>query len=150
MINDYVKIYYSRLYERTQKMMENDYEMAKRISSWKRRMIRAWDNIEIIDIKLFEKNTETLDTGTEYSGEVILDLNEINPKYVGVELVITENMKELVNIYRFNMVSSNAGKTVFQSKVLNDIPGTFSYGIRVFPLHEFLPHRQDFALVKWA
>ncbi len=149
MINDYVRQYYTRLYQRTLQMTENDYDMAKRISSWKRRMIRAWDKIEVLDIKLFEKTTETLDTGTEYDGEVILDLNEINPKYVGVELIITENMKELINIYRFNLVSSNSGKAVFQTKILNDRPGTFNYGVRVFPLHEFLPHRQDFGLLKW-
>ncbi len=149
MINDYTRQYYSRQYERTLKMMENDYEMAKRISSWKRRMIRSWDSIEVLEIKLFEKSTETLDTGTEYNGKVVLDLNEINPKYVGVELVITENMKEMVNIYPFQLVSAEVGKAVFQAKILNDRPGTFNYGIRVFPVHEFLPHRQDFGLIKW-
>ena len=149
MINDYVRQYYTRLYERSLKMVDKDYDIAKRISSWKRRMLRSWDNIEVLEIKLFDKNTETLDTGTEYNGEVILDLNEINPKYVGVELVITEGMKELVNVYRFNLVSNQAGKAVFQVKVLNDRPGTFNYGIRVFPVHDFLPHRQDFGVLKW-
>ena len=149
MIKDYTRQYYSRQYDRTLKMIENDYEMAKRISSWKRRMVRAWNNIEVLEIKLFEKSTETLDTGTEYSGEVVLDLNEINPKYVGVELVITENMKEMVNVYPFNLVGKETGKAVFQAKILNDRPGTFNYGIRVFPVHEFLPHRQDFGLLKW-
>jgi len=149
MINDYTRQYYSRQYERTLKMRENDYDMAKRISSWKRRMIRSWDSIEVLEIKLFEKSTETLDTGTEYNGEVVLDLNEINPKYVGVELVITENMKEMVNIYPFQLVSTEVGKAVFQAKILNDRPGTFNYGIRVYPVHEFLPHRQDFGLIKW-
>jgi phosphorylase/glycogen(starch) synthase len=51
MINDYARKYYARLYERSLKMSENDYDLAKRLSSWKRRMIRSWDNIEVLDIK---------------------------------------------------------------------------------------------------
>jgi hypothetical protein len=86
---------------------------------------------------------------TEYDGEVVLDLNEINPKYVGVELVISEGMKELINVHRFNLISCDSGKAVFRAKIVNDSPGTFNYGIRVFPIHEFLPHRQDFGLQRW-
>jgi glycogen phosphorylase/synthase len=149
MINDYVHQYYIRQFERSQKMVENDYETAKRISSWKRRMARSWDDIEILDIKVFERNTDTLDTGTEYEGEVVLNLNEIDAKHVGVEMVITENMKELVNIQPFKLVKSEANKAVFRAKILNDRPGTFNYGIRVYPVHEFLPHRQDFGLLRW-
>ncbi len=149
MINDYIHQYYGKQYERSQKMIENEFDSAKRISSWKRRMIRAWNNIEVLDIKMFEKNTETLDTGTEYDGEVILDLNEINPKYVGVELIITENTKELVGVQPFTLERSEPNRAIFKAKILNDRPGTYNYGIRVYPLHEFLPHRQDFGLLKW-
>jgi glucan phosphorylase len=149
MINDYVRQYYQKQFERSQMMVKNEFDAAKRISSWKRRMVRAWDNIEVVDIKLFEKNTETLDTGTEYEAEVVLDLNEIKPEYVGVEIIITENMKELVSIQPFSLVKAETNKAVFRAKILNDRPGTFSYGIRVYPVHEFLPHRQDFGLLKW-
>ena len=30
-----------------------------------------------------------------------------------------------------------------------DHAGTFKSGIRMFPKNELLPHRQDFAYVKW-
>jgi glycogen phosphorylase/synthase len=149
MINDYKRQYYERQYERSQRMVENEFEAAKRISSWKRRMVRAWNNIDIIEIKVFEKTTETIDTGTEYEGEVILDLNEINPKHVGVELIVTENMKELVNVQPFTLEKSEPNRAIYKTKILNDRPGTFNYGIRVFPVHEFLPHRQDFGLLRW-
>ena len=149
MINDYINQYYSRLYERSQKMIANDFEMAKKISAWKKRMSRAWSSIQVEEIKLFEKNTETIETGVEYPAKVVLDLNEINPDNVGVELVITENAREIVSIQQFVLVSSSGGKAVFETKVQNERSGTFTYGIRVFPIHEFLPHRQDFALLKW-
>ncbi len=149
MINDYTKQYYNREYERLTKMKANDYEMAKQISSWKKRISRSWNNIEVIDVKMFEQNTETIDTGTKYYGKVTLDLNEINPSQVGVELIVSENMKELVSLQQFKMIESKEGIAVFEIEVLNEHAGTFNYGIRVYPVHELLPHRQDFSLIYW-
>ncbi len=149
MINDYVNQYYTKQYQRLLKVKENDYEMAKQISSWKKRMTRSWNNIEIIDVKLFEQNTDTIDTGTKYHGQIVLDLNEINPSQVGVELIVTENMRELVSIQQFKLIDSKDGKAIFKIDFLNDQPGTFNYGIRAYPQDELLPHRQDFGLLRW-
>jgi len=149
MINDYVNKYYTKEYERTLKIRANDYELAKRIALWKKRMTRAWENIEILDVKLFERSTETIETGTEYFGQVVLDLNGISPEQVGVELVITENMHDIINIMQFNLTISEGSKATFETKVLNDRSGTFNYGIRIFPVNEFLPHRQDFGILRW-
>jgi hypothetical protein len=29
-------------------------------------------------------------------------------------------------------------------------PGTCDYGLRIFPKHKELPHRQDFAFLRWV
>lgn len=149
MINDYVSQYYKKLYERSQKIIANDYEMAKRISAWKKRMTRAWENIEVLYVNIFDMKIEAIDSGTEYTAQVILDLNEISPDYVGVELIVTENKVDLVARQQFFLTSVDSGKATYESKVLADRSGTFSYGIRVYPVHEMLPHRQDFGLLKW-
>ena len=150
MILDYNNLYYSKLYERTKEIVGDDFEQAKCISTWKKRMARAWENIEIRDVKLFEKSTDIIDTGTEYTGMVELDLNEINPDHVGVELVVSENMKELINTHEFKLEKAQNGKAVFKATVSTDKPGTFNYGIRVFAKHQLLPHPQDFVLIKWV
>ncbi|MGD2035054.1 MAG: alpha-glucan family phosphorylase [Bacteroidales bacterium] len=149
MINDYVKQYYTKQYKRLTKIREKDYEAAKQISSWKKRISRTWNDIEVIDVHLFEHNTDMVDTGTTYHGQVTLDLNEINPSQVGVELIVTENMKAIVNTQKFKLTDFNEGKAVYETEVRNDHPGTFNYGIRIYPVHEFLPHRQDFGLLRW-
>ncbi|MBN1598622.1 MAG: alpha-glucan family phosphorylase [Bacteroidales bacterium] len=149
MINDYIRQYYSDQYKRTLRIKENDFRLATQIATWKKKMTRAWENIEVLEVNLFEKSTDMIDTGTEYEGEVALNLNGINPENVGVELVITENMRDLVQLQRFNLLSYNNQKAVYVTTLQNDRPGTFSYGIRVFPIYEELPHRQDFGLLKW-
>jgi glucan phosphorylase len=149
MINDYVNQFYNKQFTRSQKILENDFEFAKRISSWKKRILRDWDKIEVESVQLFDKQTDTMDTGKEYEGKVVLDLNGIDPEHVGVELVITENMDELIHIQQFQLSSVNGSEAVFQAKVLSDQPGTFTYGIRVYPINDFLPHRQDFRILRW-
>jgi phosphorylase/glycogen(starch) synthase len=149
MINDYINQFYNRQYERSKKINANDYNMALGISSWKKRIARSWDNIDVIESTLFESSTEMLDTGTEYSGRVVLELNDIDSNQVGVELIVTEKMHELVSIQQFKLVKAAKGRAVFEAKVINDRPGTFIYGIRVYPVNEFLPHRQDFGLIRW-
>ncbi len=149
MINDYVNQYYIKQFARSQKILENDFDLAKRISSWKKQILRDWDKIEVISVQLFDQKTDAMDTGTEYEGKVVLDLNGIDPKHVGVELIISENMVELVHIQQFKQVSVNGSEAVFMAKVLTDHPGIYSYGIRVYPISEFLPHRQDFRIIKW-
>jgi alpha-glucan phosphorylase-like protein len=149
MIRDYVNQYYKKQYSRSQKILEKDFELAKRIASWKRRMLHDWDNIEVNEVSLFDQQTDTLDTGTEYEGRVVLDLNGIDPEQVGVELVITENMQELIHIEQFRLSKVNGSEAIFEAKLLSDQPGTFNYGIRVYPVNELLSHRQDFGILRW-
>ena len=84
-----------------------------------------------------------------YEGKVILDLNEISPSDVGVELVITENGERLVSTHEFTLDKTTVDKAYYTAKVTIAQPGTFSYGIRIFPKNEYLPHRQDINLVRW-
>ena len=59
MLNDYNHRFYSKLFKRTKAMAEDDFEMAKRISSWKKRIKRAWNNITVVDYSIFSNGSET-------------------------------------------------------------------------------------------
>ena len=50
----------------------------------------------------------------------------------------------------FEIIENNNSHTVYRVDITPDRAGVFEYGIRIFAKHEALPHRQDFALVKWA
>lgn len=149
MITDYQERFYNKLFERSKELVADDFKLAKEISSWKKHVKIAWDNIELLGEKLYEKNTETIEAGQVYSGQVILDLNDIPPEHVGVELVATENFRDLISRKEFNLIRATVDKAVYELKITLDKPGTFQYGIRVFPKHPILPHRQDFAHIRW-
>ncbi len=84
-----------------------------------------------------------------YNGNVVLDLNEISATDIGVELVITENGERLISKHEFTLDKSTADKAFYSVKVSIHQAGTFSYGIRIFPKNENLPHRQDMNLTRW-
>ncbi len=79
-----------------------------------------------------------------YQGRIVLDLNEISPKDVGVELVITENGERLIATHEFTLDNSSVDKAVFRADIVIKQPGTFSYGIRIFPKNENLPTSPGF------
>jgi phosphorylase/glycogen(starch) synthase len=149
MINDYMQRYYLKLYERTQIFQQDDFEMTKKIASWKKRIAKSWNNINVLEVSLFNKNTEILDINQVYEGKVVLDLNEIAANEVGVELVITENGERLISTHEFSLKDYVGDKATYTTQVKISQPGTFTYGIRLFPKHELLPHRQDISFVRW-
>jgi glucan phosphorylase len=149
MLHDYIQRFYTKLYSRSVELAQDDFFMVKRISSWKKRMKRAWNNITVIDFSLFNNSSETLEMDHSYEASVTLDLNEISPSEVGVELVITEGGERLISTHEFALDQASIDKVQYKAKVIIEQPGTFSYGIRIFPKNEWLPHRQDINLVKW-
>lgn len=149
MITDYIDRFYTPQYKRSSEIMKNEYQTIKDIARWKRQILHSWHKMEVLDVKLLEKNTETIETGTIYKGEVVLNLNEINPENVGVELVISENYRDLISKQEFELLEGSNGKATYILDATLNKPGTFQYGIRVFPKHKLLPHRQDFGILQW-
>lgn len=149
MLNDYIHRFYSRLYARSNEMAQDDFAMIKRLSSWKKRIKRAWNNISVQDYSLFNHGSDVFEMDHPYEGMVTLDLNEIKASDVGVELVVTENGERLISTHEFTLDKSDLDKAVFKANVIIKQPGTFTYGIRIYPKNSLLPHRQDINLVKW-
>lgn len=149
MMNDYTHRFYNKLYERTKKMAEDEYEMAKRISVWKKRMMRAWNNISVLDYSIFTNGSDSYEMDHPYNSRVVLDLNEIAATDVGVELIVTENGERLISTHAFQLDKSSSDKAEYTASITINQPGTFNYGIRIYPKNQHLPHRQDINLVKW-
>jgi glucan phosphorylase len=149
MLHDYIQRFYNKLYERTKLMTADDFEMVKRLSSWKKRIKRAWNNINVLDVSVFSNGSEAFEMDHIYEGRVILDLNEISPSDVGVELVITENGERLISTHELSLDKSFVDNALYKAAITIKQPGTFHYGIRIYPKNENLPHRQDVNLVKW-
>lgn len=153
MLDDYFGKYYMKLWSRNRYLCENGFDMAKELASWKQTMRQEWDNIEVLNYS-FEKPEENVyRSGHDYKAEIALDIKKIPKEHVGVEFIITHLNKdgeyEFVDSQELKMVSCKNGKCLYRANLIPEKAGTFFYGIRIYPKHKDLPHRQDFYLLRW-
>ena len=152
MIRDYQVRYYNPLAKHVSILKENNFKIAKEIKAWKDKIINIWDNIEINDIQIADGIANVLRIGEEYPATVKIDLKELSSEEVGLELVLTEVENEeqkLITTLDFNPVETDGTVvTYFLNMKLMD-PGAYTYGLRLYPKHPALVHRQDFHYIKW-
>jgi phosphorylase/glycogen(starch) synthase len=154
MLNDYLEKYYKKLYERSHHLTADNYAIARELADWKVNITKAWDDIEVVkyDIKDAERNIYR--AGHTYTTEIILDIKDIPPENVGVEMVVTRLLKDGEHAFftskEFKYVSRKKGRVIYTVDFQPELAGTFFYGIRIYARHKELPHRQDFCLLRWV
>jgi phosphorylase/glycogen(starch) synthase len=153
MIDDYYEKYYSKLFIRNKYLVANNFEKAKELAEWKQRMRDEWDNIEVLNYTFERSGDNVYRSGHDYRAEIALDVKNIPKENVGVEFIITHMGKygehEFVASEEFKLVSCKTGKCLYRANLVPEKAGSFFYGIRIYPKHKDLPHKQDFYLLRW-
>ena len=153
MIDDYHSKFYNKMFVRSTKMQQNDFELAKSLTWWKKRIVRGWDSIKVIDITIPETSLSPMISGTNYTSEVVLNLGKLSEMSIGVEIIITEvnssNQLIILEQKDMNLIRLEGTKAYYQAEIIASKPGVFKFGIRIYPKHPDLPHRMDFSYVKW-
>jgi glycogen phosphorylase/synthase len=153
MIDDYYDKYYSKLFVRNKYLTDNNFEKAKELAAWKQTMRAEWDNIEVINYSFEKSKDNVYRSGHDYRAEIALDVKKIPKENVGVEFIITHMGKqgeyEFVASEEFRLISCKNGKCLYRANLVPEKAGSFFYGIRIYPKHKDLPHKQDFYLLRW-
>ena len=154
-LTDYEERFYNKLYERTIDIKKDNYKMAKKIVSWKHEVARAWDNVEVIEIKMPSIYKEQLTIGKEYFMEISLSCNSLSPEDIGVELIIAsekdDNQVEFLKKKSFDLIPSDIKSSVatYRLKYVSEKSGSYSIGVRIFAKNDMMAHQQDSGFVKW-
>jgi glucan phosphorylase len=152
-IDDYYEKYYSKLNIRNKYLISNNFEKSKELAAWKQTMREEWDNIEVINYSFEKAGENVYRSGHDYTAEIALNVKNIPKENVGVEFIITHMGKhgehEFVASEEFQLVSCKSGKCLYRANLVPEKAGSFFYGIRIYPKHPDLPHKQDFALLRW-
>lgn len=153
MIRDYQERYYNPQYDRTLKIKENNFALARELAAWKFHLSSVWNNIEVKNIEISDGITNKMKIGEKYPVKVFLDLKGLSCREVGLELILTENdhnqKPRIVETVEFDAENCEGSICCYHLELNPDHPGTFSYGFRIFPKNEHLPHRQDFRYITW-
>ena len=155
MLKDYEERFYHKLYERNQLMVANDYTMAREIAAWKRRISNSWDKVRIVSVKQVDMGKNAIMIGNVYHVEVVVDIDGLKPEDIGVEIILANQINQggAVKILEKNELSLqrlDGSMALYAIDAKPDRAGSFDLALRVFPKNAKLPHRMDFALVKWA
>jgi len=153
MFDDYISKFYSKLASRSGELKKDSFAKAKEIALWKENMASNWDSIEVIDFDFEEKLlNKKVEVGDSVVTSLVLDKHAIKGD-VGAELVRyhTDPLtgSDAVNIYPMQIVKTEGTIVYYELCFVASEAGIFKFGLRIFPDNKDLPHRMDFAYVRW-
>lgn len=153
MINDYEDRFYSPMFERITKLRDSDNQLAKDIALWKRRVLAGWNYVEVKSIVTPKIGIKELGLGEVYEVEVVIDHKALEDVEFGIEMLMVEAAEEqspkIVHSEPFEVVKREGSLVTYVMKYKLNLPGSYKFGIRLYPHNENLPHKQDFNLVRW-
>jgi len=149
-LDDYYDKFYIKEAKRFKKLAANDNKLAKDIALWKENVAERWDSINVVSRT--ESAFEEITTGEEKIITYTIDEAGLNDA-VGLELVTIKNNpdKEITihEVRPFKMVKQEGNLYTFELRFKAVHAGAYKTCVRMFPKNDNLPHRQDFAYVKW-
>ena len=151
MMKDYFNRYYIPLSTRRERLKADNFSKAKEIAAWKANILSVWDQIEVVNIQLADGITNTYKMGQNYPSQIVLDLKGLSANEIGVEVIIASGTEhpEYVERHEFQAGKVANGMTHYSLSLTLTKPGSYNYGVRIFPKNSELPNRQDFRILRW-
>ncbi len=152
-LDDYYEKFYNKLYNRSQLLQKDKYLLARNITSWKRKVLRSWDSIEVLSVKIPDSTLKPFTLGDKLTAEIEIRLNEYSFADLGIEVLIGQKENDVMNnpiaIVEMTAEKSGTDLVTFKCNIPANKAGVYDYAFRMFPKNKDLPHRQDFSLIRW-
>ncbi len=153
MLTDYMDQYYAPQAERASLVSGDDFKLAREIAAWKKHVRRSWDDVQVVS-RAEPQPAYDISEKNPLHSEIVLNLGDLEPEYVGVELVFAQTDKHgdlhIDQVNELSVVENKDGLCRYAVDVMPGQTGAYQVGLRVFAKHPLLPHRQDFECVKWV
>jgi glucan phosphorylase len=153
MIDDYYSKFYNNLGRRSKELSNNNFELIRKLVKWKKKVIRSWDSIEVVSMSIPDSTKNPLKLGDDFKTELTLNINDLKPEDIGVEVIFGQKendiVKEILFIEEMQVIETNGRTVKFACNMPSNRSGVYDYAFRLFPKNELLPNRQDFNLIKW-
>ena len=149
MLDDYIDRFYNKLATRSAHLHENGFAEAKAIAAWKEEVAEHWDSFQVESFTC----SQDLAIDGPVVGKEYKFRHELKGM-LGVEMVVTKenpdnHQLELLATEQFKLIKEEGSKLFFELKTTPSEAGLHKMGFRVYPVNKELPHRMDFAFVRW-
>ncbi len=149
MIDDYITRFYAPEDKRFNALCADNYALAREIVAWKNKVVEAWDGIKVENIDISQPSLQA--TGQSYKITAVIDTNGLG-KDLGLEYVayrVEDGVEHLFETKPFKVVKTEGNVLTYELDEKMREAGVYRYGFRLYPVNPNLPHRQDFAYVRW-
>ena len=149
MIDDYISRFYLPEDKRFKALTADNFALAREIVAWKEKVVAAWDGVKVESLEVNQPSQEK--TGDKYDITAVIDTNGLG-KDLGLEYVvyrIEDGVEHLFETKQFKVVKEEGNVLTYRLEEKIREAGVFRYGFRIYPVNANLPHRQDFAYVRW-
>ncbi|HHW31860.1 MAG TPA: glycosyltransferase family 1 protein [Clostridiaceae bacterium] len=156
MLRDYISKMYIPSMGRMDKITSSDYKLARELSDWKMHIKNNWHQVNIITDKSSNHLPEYKTfTGDETSISVLVNLGNINPDHVTVQLYYGYYGKdniisqpEIIDMSPEEKVDATTYR--YNCKIRLMEGGEYGYTFRVIPYNPQLIDKFEQGLIKWA
>lgn len=150
-LDDYIERFYEPEAKRAASLKTHDFAKAREIVAWKETVASKWDQIEVLSVDYGDVNNNNHTTGSEYTIKCTLDTKGLGDS-IGVELVVYKDhdgVSDFMGTKQLKIVSENGSIVNYELKDKYLDAANYRYALRIYPKNSMLPHRQDFAYVRW-
>ncbi len=151
MIKDYFDRFYIKEANRSSSLCENNYALAREIVNWKENVVSKWNDVLPVDIQLSDSLKNSTNNGEPIEATIKLNTAGLTSD-IKIELVVYSEIDgetKFYNTYPLKVIDAEGDILTYQLRLHLKDDGVFKYSFRVYPWNEKLPHRQDFAYMKW-
>ncbi len=151
-LNDYIARFYTPEAKRTHSLKANDFAKAREIVAWKEEVASKWDQVDIISSSFEHSEPGSQPrTGSTFDANCVIDTKGLGDS-IGVEIVLyreEDGVSKFAGSYPLDIVNRDGNIYSYERKDTLTDAGMFNYSFRMYPKNEDLPHRQDFAYLRW-
>jgi glycogen phosphorylase len=146
-----VRNYYAPARKQHWVMSANDYERAREVAGWRRRLDRSWPQVHM---RRLDEAPESIRAGEPLVIRVAAHLNGLDPDDVLIECLVGhesdsgEFVKQDAHVFTPGEALDN-GETLYTLRLVPRLSGLQSYRIRLFPFHPALSHRYETGHLLW-
>ncbi|MDH4128751.1 MAG: alpha-glucan family phosphorylase [Spirochaetota bacterium] len=154
MVKEYAERFYFPANKTWEQLSINNYERAKSLVIWKKKIEESWDKITFENINFSENMT--FEVGSEIEINAKINLNKLTPDDVSVELYYGKfDAKREVSDGNSIIMSCQEcdlpkGQYFYTGKIICGESGQHGFSIRILPKHEDLVNKFNLRLIHWG
>ncbi len=150
-LDDYISRFYEPEAKRSAKLKAHNYAKAREIVAWKEEVASKWNDIRVISVNYGDAPGSSLHTGSNIEVSCVLDTCGLGDA-IGVELVYykeEDGQSVFDKVEQLKVVKTEGNEVTYALRTTAKEAGSFRFALRMYPKSKELPHRMDFAYVRW-